>query len=306
MKNLVNITTSAEQPTFVDARCITGIHILPDKDTMTIYTEKGVLFSLEMKSWKVDADDLLKKLADAGNALVSMPMRHDAKEYPHFIAPEAVTFATVTQVAKDGTQGIIIGVKGLGWEENYEAKPSEIAMLLDAVRQSGKQLMEFTPSEAHARWSTPAALYIDPASVSEIRDDGGQLNVSFIASGTLDVQTEDYTFGNRRSPAEEHTARADLAAKIANANGELTQISGANRAVYVQPQAFATIRFHTVEGNNANKYSMTLERQKTAENPYRESVRISFNTAAQRETAFQHLLAAAQTPATKKTKGPQP
>lgn len=306
MKNLINITTSTEQPTFVDASSITAIQVTPDKGTMAIYTEKGMLFGLEMKSWNIDADDLLKKLADAGNALVAMPVRHDGKEYPHFIAPAAVTFATTTAVTKDATQGIITGVKGLGWQENYEAKPEEITALLDAVRKSGKQLIEFTPSEAHARWSTPAALYIDPASVSEIRDDGGQLNISFIASGTLDVQTEDYTFTARRSRDEEHNARADLAAKIANANGTLMQIPGASRTVYVQPDEFTSVRFHTAEGSSANKYNMMLERPKTAENPYRDAVRVSFNTAAAREAAFQELLAASQAPTARKAKGPQP
>ncbi len=306
MKNLINITTSSEKQTFVDASSITAILIQPKDGSMAIYTEKGLLFSLEMKSWQVDAEDLLQKLAGAGHPLTSLPMRHDGKEYPHFIAPHAVTFATLTPVTKDGTQGIIAGVKGLGWEENYEAKPAEITALLDAVRASGTQLMELAPAEAHARWSTPAALYIDPASVTEIRDDGGQLNVSFIASGTLDVQTEDYTVSTRRSRDEEHAARAVLATKIANANGSLTHIPGASRAVYVQPQEFAAIRFHTSDDSSANKYSMMLERPKTAENPYREAVRVSFNTAAARETAFQQLLAASQAPAAKKEKGPRP
>ena len=307
MKNLINITTSSEKPTFVDAASITAILIQPNGGILSIYTEKGMLFGLDMKSWNVDADDLLQKLDAAGNPLTALPMRHDGQEYPHFIAPHAVTFATLTPVSKDGTQGIIAGVKGLGWEENYEAKPEEVTALLDAVRASGTQLLAFTPAEAYARWSTSAALYIDPASVTEIRDDGGQLNVSFAASGTLDVQTEHYSSAApRRTRDEEHAARADLAAKIADANGTLTQIPGASRAVYVQPAEFSAIRFHTADDSAANKYSMMLERPKTAENPYREAVRVSFNTSAAREAAFQELLAASQAPAAKKAKPPQP
>lgn len=307
MKNLINITTSSENPTFADATSITAIQIQPKGGVMSIYTEKGLLFGLEMKRWNVDADDLLQKLAAAGNPLTALPMRHNGQEYPHFIAPAAVTFATITTANEDGTQGIIAGVRGLGWEENYEAKPEEVTTFLDAVRASGTQLMAFAPSEAYARWSNAAALYIDPASVTEMRDDGGQLNVAFAASGTLDIQTERYSASApRRTRDEEHIARADLAAKIADANGTLTKIPGASRAVYIQPEEFTAIRFHTADDSAANKYSMMLERPKAADNPYREAVRVSFNTASAREAAFNAVLSAAQTPTAKKAKPPQP
>lgn len=301
MKNIINITTSNDKPTFIDAHSVTGIHVFPEKGEMGIYGENGLLYALEMKSWNVDTNDLLQKLADAGNPLLALPLRHDGKEYPHFIAPHAVTFATITPVMPNATQGIIVGVRGLGWEENYEATPAEVTTLLEAVRKTGKQLMEFLPDEAHARWSRPAALYIDPASVQEIRDDGGQVNVVFKASGTLDVQINDPEYKIQMTRAEEDCARLALATKIADASGTLTAITGASRAIYVTPDVFTSIRFHTNEKSD-NKYGMSLERPKTPTNPYPEAVRAYFNTAAAREAAFNEIVAASQAaPQTKVT-----
>lgn len=293
MKNLINITTSSDTPTFIDAHSVTGIHVFPERGEMAIFGESGLLYALDMKGWKIEANDLLQKLADAGNPLLALPLRHDGKEYPHFIAPHAVTFATITPVTEDGKQGIIAGVRGVGREENYGATPAEVTTLLEAVRKAGKQLMEFLPNEAHARWSRPAALYIDPASVEEIRDDGGQVNVVFKASGSLDVQVNDPEYKIRMTDAEEGSARLALAAKIADANGTLTHIAGAHRAIYVTPDVFTSVRFHTNE-NSENKYGMSLERPKTPANPYPEAVRAYFNTAAARERSFNEIVAAAQ------------
>ncbi|HRI76675.1 MAG TPA: hypothetical protein PLX33_06770 [Alphaproteobacteria bacterium] len=293
MKNLINITTSHDNPTFIDAHSVTGIHVFPEKGEMAIFGENGLLYALEMKGWNIDADDLLQKLAGAGNPLIALPLRHGGTEYPHFIAPHAVTFATITPVSQDGTQGIIAGVRGVGWEENYEATPAEVTTLLEAVRKSGKELMEILPDEAHARWSRPAALYIDPASVQEIRDDGGQVNVVFKASGSLDVQVNDPEYKISMTRAEEESARLALAAKIADAHGGLTHIAGASRAIYVTPDVFTSIRFHTNE-KSENKYGMSLERPKTPTNPYPEAVRAYFNTAAARENSFNEIVAAAQ------------
>jgi hypothetical protein len=113
MQNLVNITTSSEKQTLIDAHSVTGIQVVPERGEMAIYTEKGILYHLEMKSWNIDVDVLVQTLADAGNPLVALPLRHEGKEYPHFVNPAAVTFATLTEAADDGTQGIIVGVRGV-------------------------------------------------------------------------------------------------------------------------------------------------------------------------------------------------
>ncbi len=332
MKNLVNISASEEKPRFVDLSTVTAIHVLPEKDELTIFNEKGVLLYLNAKSSNIDTGALLQKLADAGNPLVSLPMRHEDKEYPHFISPRAVTFATVTEVTKDGTQGAIIGVKGAGWEENYHVKPAELSSLLDAVHATGKTLLEFKPQEAHARWYNPLALYIDPAEVREIRDDGSQVNVYFNASGSLDVQTNDHTFkrdrvseilnnlledkdasvsdlqalsreAQRRAKEEETADRVNFATKLAAASGALTQVQTNGRAVYVKPEDFTSVSFFNDDRPDASaafKFSMSLERQKTSDNPYPEPVRVYFNSAAEREESFK-ALATAPAPAKKKT-----
>lgn len=303
MQNLVNITTSSEKQTFIDAHSVTGIQVVPERGEMAIYTEKGILYHLEMKSWNIDVDALVQTLADAGNPLVALPLRHEGKEYPHFVNPAAVTFVTLSVPDKNGRQGLIAGVRGVGWEENYEATPAEIKTLLDAVRASGTQLIEFKPEEAHARWSRPAALYIDPASVREIRDDGGQVNVGFKASGTLDVQVHDPEYKTPINRDEERTARLALAEKIADANGTLTRISDPLRAVYVTPDEFSAVRFFT-SPEAAQPYGMMLDRPKTPSNPYPEAVRVQFNTAADRDASLQTLVAAAQN--TKTAKAPKP
>lgn len=334
MKNLVNISTSEEKARYIDALSVTGIHVYPGKDEMTIFNANGPVQYINTKSLEVDTDALLQKLADAGNKLVSLPLRHEDKEYPHFVSPAAVTFATVTEVTKDGTQGVIVGVKGVGWEESYGTKPEELAALLDAVRGTGKTLLEFKPEQAHARWYNAAALYIDPAAVREIRDDGMQVNVHFEGSGSLDVQTDDHTYsGNRENDllnklwqdggqkpdadinalaqearrlikTEEEAKRVDFATTIATANGTLTQLTGTNRAIYVHPEEFTAITFHTQDRDKPVRYGMSLERQKTQANPYPESVRAYFNSAAEREASFKALIAPAA-PRGKKPSAPK-
>lgn len=323
MKNIINISTSDDKARFIDALSVTGIHVYPDKDEMTIFNANGRVQYVNTKSVEVDTGALLQKLAAAGNPLVSLPLRHEDKEYPHFVSPAAVTFATVTEVGKDGKQGVIVGVRGVGWEESYGTKPEELAALLDAVRGTGKTLLEFNPEQAHARWYNAAALYIDPAAVREIRDDGMQVNVLFEGSGSLDVQTDDHTYsGNRENELlnklwkdggqkpdadlnalarearrlikeEEETKRADFALVIAAANGTLTQLTGTNRAIYIHPEEFTAITFHTQDRENPVRYGMSLERQKTDNNPYPESVRAYFNSAAEREASFKALVSSA-------------
>lgn len=322
MKNFVNISASEEKPRFIDLSSVTAIHVQPEKGELTIFNEKGVLLYLNAKASSIDTDLLLQKLSDAGNPLVALPARYDDKEYPHFVSPKAVTFATVTEVTKDGTQGVIVGVKGLGWEENNKTKPEELAALLDAVRATGATLLEFKPEEAHARWYNAAALYINPAAVREIRDDGTQVNVYFAASGSLDVQTNDHTYqrdrvseilndllgdkdpaasdlraigreAQRLAKEEETAARVNFAAKLAAAAGTLTQVQTNGRAVYVKPEEFVSVSFYNddrAETGAAFKFSMSLERQKSADNPYPEAVRVFFNSAAEREKSFQALV----------------
>jgi hypothetical protein len=267
-------------------------------------------------------------------------VRYDDKEYAHYVAPKAVTFATVSQPGKDGRIGAIVGVRGVGREESNGLEPQELQALLDAVKAAGTTMLEFKPEEAHARWCSAAALYIDPLSVREIRDDGSQVNVYFEASGSLDVQTRTYDGkdserlnvllnelwdkrqdefkdlnacyreAQRLQKIEEDRTRISIAESIAALNPTLTRVPQTGRAVYVHPEDFAYVTFYTDEKPDAApeyKYSMSLERQKTANNPYPEGVRLYFNSVAARAEAFEALQGdALQKPAAKKLPPPAP
>lgn len=343
MKNPVNIA-SDEKPLVVDAAAITGFQVYPDKKELSLYNEKGQLLWINYESFQVDPDKIAGKLAAAGSPLVYFPLRYEDKEYVHYIAPSAVTFATVTEPDKDGKIGAIVGVKGLGREESYGTKPEELQALLDAVGASGKKLLKFEPEEAHARWYNPAALYIDPATVTEIRDDGHQVNVYFDGSGSLDVQTRSHSdkqserenellneYWNSREKyddikelkdawrkaqsavkAEETAARQSFANAVAAANGNLVKVPNESRALYIRPGNFDYISFYDDDRKDTSpefKYLMTLQRQKTADNPYPEGLRAYFKTAAERAEAYAELTGtepAKPLPPKKAPKNPKP
>lgn len=322
MKPQLNIG-STERPFFIDPAGITAVHIYPEKKELSLYNEKGQLAWINFDSWGVDAETLVDKLASAGNKLLPFPVRYDGKEYAHFVSPQAVTFATVSQPGKDeGKRGVILGVKGVGREESNGVTADELNDLLTAVKAAGKTLLEYTPDVAHARWSWAEKLYIDPASVTEIRDDGFQVNVNFEASGSLDVQTRTYdgkdnarmnvllnklwkerreefkdlndcyAEAQRLSDAALAQARLDFADGLAAANGTLTKIENQPRALYVQPEAFAYVTFYNDDRSETSadyKFLMTLQRQKTPDNPYAEGLRAYFNSAADRQASFDAL-----------------
>lgn len=326
MKKLINIA-SEEKPLMIDAASVTGVQVWPEKKELSIYNEKGQLLWINYEQWKVDPGTLADKLAAAGNRMVSFPMRDEGKEYPHYIAPSAVTFATVTEVTKDGTIGAIVGVKGVGREESYGTKPEELQSLLDGMKKAGKTVLEFKPDVAHARWYNAAALYIDPAAVNEIRDDGYQVNVYFEASGALDVQTrlssdqknerenellnkfwEESGKGDGSIQAawkkasetvkeEENRARQGFADSVAAANGGLMKVPNKLHALYIRPDAFDYVTFHDDDRKDTQpeyRYAMMLQRQKTADNPYPEAMRAYFNSAAERQVSYEAIIAAEQ------------
>lgn len=295
MKNLFNIASTNNKPLFIDPRSVTAIHIYAENKELSVFNEKGQFLWINYEQWGVDPAKFMEVLAAANNPLVPFPIRWpgrgkpNGKEYAHYIAPSAVTFATVTQVTNDGTLGAIIGVKGVGAEESYGTKPEELQALLDGVKAAGKNLIKYEPGVAHSRWYNAAALYIDPAAVREICDDGIQVNVYFDASGSLDVETCRYdgrvpsrendllnellhkhstqAKGASGSPfkdindvrrevqrifrKEQDDARAGFADNLAKANGSLTKIINTSRAIYVHPDDFAYISFYDDDRKDA-------------------------------------------------------
>ncbi len=336
MKTLLNIASEDKKHLYIDPATVTGMYVNPEKKELSLSNEKGRMLWINYEGYGVDPDVLLEKLATAGNKLVAFPVRYDGgKESLHYIAPSAVTYATVTEVTKEGNVGAIIGIKGEGRLESYGTKPEELQTLLDAVKATGKTLLEYKPDEAHSRWYNAAALYIDPAAVTSIREDGYQINVYFEASGSLDVQTsrdsakksdreselldqlwedgkgtkfktpnEAWAVARKMLEAEESQQRRDFANGIAAANGTLTEISPGTRAIHIRPEDFAYITFHDDDKKDVTpgyQYMLILQPQKTPDNPYAEGVRAYFNTAADRTAAFEALTdSAPKAPAAKK------
>ena len=339
---LINAAAEGKTPLFIDPTGITSITVLPETKELSINNEKGPLLRIDYERFGLDPGKLVEKLAEAGNKLIFFPARdgRGKKEYAHYVAPSAVTFATVTQVT-DGTQGVIVGVKGLGWLQSYGTKPEELQNLLEAVRVAGKNLLKFTPDIANARWSDASELYIDPASVNTIRDDGRQVNVYFDGSGSLDVETRIYSQeerahnSKRRSEmahkfwlerhaefnsltdvyaevdrlieAEEAAKRSFVAETIAAANGALKKVEGAKHATYLRPENYAYVTFHDDERADtpANaKYSMTFHPQKTQDT---DSVRAYFNSVAARTASFNAIFSQdIRAPTEKKPAAPSP
>jgi len=170
---LVNIAKDDTKPLFVDPSKITAIQVLNADATgnelaVILYNDKDRFLTGSLKDLNLDVADMVKKLTDNGAQLLPLTMHSEGKEYPNFIAPKAVTFATISQPEKDGKAGAIIGVKGAGRIETWDgAAQTEIDNLIQAVRNA-KPLFEYNPEIAYARWGSPAKLYIDPASVTRM------------------------------------------------------------------------------------------------------------------------------------------
>lgn len=335
MKNLINIATE-EQSFFIDPVSVTALFTNSKEGALTVYNEKGVLLWINYKSYKVDPDKLLEKLAKAGNPLISLPARESGKEYPYYIAPSAVMYATVTTVTAEGDMGAIIGIKGAGRHESYGTKPEEFQALLGGMKAAGKTMLEYMPDVAYARWYDAAMLYIDPAAITSIRDDGLQLNIYFGDSDLLDVQvklsqekkqqihdtligpfTKESSLNStvdllkvvpRALHEEESQARRNVAAAIAAANRALIPVTNTlHRGVYVRPEDVNYVTFYDDKKDTRpeGKYEMRLHRQK-AGSTYHDTLNVYFNSAAARTESFEALMGTKKPSSPKKDPGQTP
>jgi len=321
----INIAKDDQKPLFVDASDITGVHFHTGekgKQELTLYNGTGQMMWIGTEGWNVDAKDAVEKLRAAGVPLLALPVRwpdrdDKFKEYEHYINPEAVTFMTVSEPGKDGLYGTIVGVRGIGREESYGTTQEELDALVNTV-SAVKNLQHYAPDIAHSRWSRASALYIDPASVTQVRDDGYQVNVYFTASGSLDVQVtrsdvnkvanEIYQGGKDTRDlneifAEAHdrvkkadiAARADFANKVASVNTSMIRLETEDRTCYINRALISYISFHDDE-RSGNK-SMHLHSQKTQSNPYPDDIGFYFKTDEDRRAAFESLQKQLDTPA---------
>ncbi len=322
---LVNIARDDVKPYFVDSDDITGLHQHiseengKQKNELSIYNSQGQLAWVNADSFNLDAETAIVKLREAGVPMVKFPIRwpdnaDSFKEYVHYINPEAVTFATVSKPGKDGEIGAIVGVKGVGWEESYGTKPEELDELMNTVR-AVKNLKTFTPDVAEARWSGAAMLYIDTASVIKVRDDGYQVNVDFIGSGSLDVQVpradvnvianeiyqggkdtrnlnEIFAEAQAKADAKTTAARIDFAHAVASGNPALINLSTASQATYITKDAIGTVSFYDDE--RSGKMLLRIAPQKLHSNHHVDTLTLRFNTAAERQQVANRIVAKPQ------------
>ncbi|MDE1151466.1 MAG: hypothetical protein PW788_02920 [Micavibrio sp.] len=313
----INIAKDDTRPLFVEASDVTGVHInkgADGKTEFTVYNSAGQLAWVDAAGWNLDPADAIEKLRAAGAPLVQFPVRWPAdndtlKEYDHYINPEAVTYLTVSAEDKTGNYGTIVGVRGIGREESYGTKPEELEELLNAVK-AVKALQTYAPDEAHARWSRASALYIDPASVTQVRDDGYQVNVWFEGSGSLDVQVKRHDVNEisndifnggedkrnlreifAEATSKAHTldtsARVSFSKAVASVNTSMIDMSTPERSSFINRALIGFVSFHDDE--RSGRKSIHIHSQKSASNPYPDSISFSYATNEDRNAAFQDL-----------------
>ncbi len=330
---LLNLAKSDDKPLFIDPSEVTGVRVFPDRNEMSIYNARGQMLFIKADQWDMDTADAVQKITASGNTLVSFPQRYDDKEFPVYISPAAVTFATISGTSEDGTAGAIVGVRGIGRQETNAATQEEISTLLEAVRAT-KTLAEYKPEDVHARFYRAAGLFIDPASVTKIVDDGYQVMVSFDQTGSLDVQVPQLEMGKilkaigyspvvaikpgmsaqeemdkmerlqqeayRLKDEGERQSRMTFANGLAALNGTLDVIPTQDRAIHMHKKDITYISFYN--DDEKSRYSMNLNPQPTATNPYPDALTVYFKSASERKDAFDKLQAL--TP--KKASAPKP
>lgn len=305
--SLINIAKDAKKPLFINAAHVTAlqVQILPKEGQIMIFSLQGLAMHLRESDGNVDIAEVVRKLVDAG-AELELLSHSEENGVQQFVAPWAVSFMTVSQQdAATGVQGVIVGVGGAGQVTSNNVQPEKLVGLLQAVKKSGRTLLEFDPDDVYSRWYHPEKLYIDPMSVTRMREDGGaQIHVSFDTGGYLDVQDgtkrrikkEHPKWGFSRSFSEAEKRREasggnillrDFVQKIMQLNTSFVSVKGA-KTICFKPEDISSISFEDRKGP-PNCYEMYIEFIKTAADPYSSPARASFNTAEDRLQAFTDL-----------------
>ena len=320
---LVNIAKDDTKPLFIDASDITALQIVEAGKEIIIYNGQGRLLHAGVQDWNLDVADVVSKLENSGAPLLPFTTSHQDKTYSFYIAPSAVTYATVTLPGKDGTVGAIVGVRGMGRAETWDGgmAQGEFDNLIAAVRKT-KTLFEYKPEVAYSRWYNPAVLYIDPASVVRMRGSFNydQIDVSFDNSGSLDVQVayhnqfdpktsfeqkavdiyndKKYTGPHKGMAAindileqlrkEAFQTRVDFVGKIAAANSDLLDISTQTQAAFLMSEDIGMVSFY--EARDSNAPGLYIRSQEKQGGSLGETFSLEFNTAAERESTLAVLL----------------
>lgn len=316
MSKYVNISSDPENKLYVDAESVTTVWVDKRKNEMAFYNSENMFLHTQYKTssssergWNIDPDQVIETLAMLGVGLVPLPVRwaeNKTNDIVQYVAPSAVAYITVSQPGKDGLYGVILGVQGVGREESYEVSEDELSAIVTAVKSvPGKTIMEFGPEEAEARWTRPEKLYIDPTTMKSVKEDGhGGVDVVWKNVGRLDIRVPKVdanemlaTIRNENprialkdafqmiSEVSENNRGKSLAAKLAQANGELTGFTEAERHAYFMPENIAYIQAY----QEKEKHILYVRTQKTENNPYPEPIRLAFGDKAKRDAALQVL-----------------
>lgn len=238
-----------------------------------------------------DGQALADFAAAAGRPLLAIKMRDPNNNYTvyntDYLAPDAISFITVSNVGDDGLQGAIINMRG-GWRVETFVTPEELKPIVDAFKAARPDTLTFHPDEVYARWYKPEALYLDPSAITRMSSDNHQLFVQFYHTGRdLDIHlgTDGKANGHDRGP--ELNAFAE---KLFKATSGLTKLDG--------PRDFCAVRKDSIEivdmddiapGSYSHTFFLRLIDKANQLNPTPTAFSLYFKTAAARAGAIKQL-----------------
>lgn len=285
---------------FLDISDVKGfaLHRSGNEETLVIYASETI--QLNNKSWGVDLDVLRDELSKHGKNLIRFDARVGQEPLQFYFPAEAVVYATIAEYKQKNDLGVILGVRGVGRLESYATTREEWKALHEEIRKTGKAFDHYGPETASTRWHEPTALYIDPKTITRIRDDGYQVNVTFGDVDTLDIQTPRIPYGftglelvkQGMKPEEayqemlslkldEKNRRHSFAQGLADAHGGLTQMPSEKFKIFIQPEDVRKIYTYDKEG-----FSLSLEFAKAGTT---DRVTIGYPTLAQRDDAVRFV-----------------
>jgi len=234
---------------------LSGKNPRPTK-VMSVFCSEGRVIKLGLDEWKIDSAEFIKELRYAGVPLEHYPQRTAGAKRGAFsqediyINPEAVVFAAASVVTQGGYLLSRVSVKGFYNVENSDNNsPEEWAKFLAAV-SAVKPLLEYNkPEEAFSLlgWSPydektrPAAFYIDPESVTQIKDiEGsenknrrfrGRIDVSFAQAAGVDIFVKDIKANDilNKMPAVDPADKSNVHEAFKAAARRATEINAATR-----------------------------------------------------------------------------
>jgi hypothetical protein len=325
MTKYINIKTSDDEPVMIDPSAVTAIEVYESQGRggLRLRGVKATILDIDPAMWKVDLQDVLKKMSDAGFPLVAIPGKHGDRNFDGYLSPAAVTYIDTSVTTDKGLVGANIGLEGVVYFETTGTKREDIDKLIEAVGKTGKKLLKFGPSDLKTNWYKPGELLVDPATVTRVRQSRDDLEVVFENSpmlrasfprdenaafhATLDYQKKT---GDKRDLSEifkdvEREIKKTQSDKVASfvgslvvGNQNLVRISAPEQLVFVRPADFAYLsQWNTDEG----KFGLALH----PHDPHHrlpDMLKVFFDTEQDRKAAVDLLEEGA--PVTKKPAAP--